>query len=251
MPPGGTRGGVRVSTRRAVRGRWASDSGAIHCADSQFESAMSQLEYLVALISIIVGLGLTDLAQSVRELIRPGYAVKWDGLPLAWSVFVFLMTILLWWQGFAALKEPDIGGGAGPFFLSFLLYFLILYLCCAFALPDPDWERASVGSGPAGATNPAGPAERGVDLEAFYFSTGHRRWFFGLLIGFWVALMVADQLTFESGGPAQRLRSVLPVLGLCAITAIPILTDRRWAHWVVVTVLGGLIGAQAVRDILL
>jgi hypothetical protein len=212
---------------------------------------MSQLEYLVALISIIVGLGLTDLAQSVRELIRPGYTVKWDGLPLAWSVFVFLMTILLWWQGFAALKEPDIGGGAGPFFLSFLLYFLILYLCCAFALPDPDWERASVGSGPAGATNPAGPAERGVDLEAFYFSTGHRRWFFGLLIGFWVALMVADQLTFESGGPAQRLRSVLPVLGLCAITAIPILTDRRWAHWVVVAVLGGLVGAQAVRDILL
>jgi hypothetical protein len=63
--------------------------------------------------------------------------------------------------------------------------------------------------------------------------------------------MVADQLTFETGGPAQRLRSVLPVVGLCAITAIPILTDRRWAHWVVVAVLGGLIGAQAVRDILL
>jgi hypothetical protein len=44
---------------------------------------MSQLEYLVALISIIVGLGLTDLAQSFRELIRPGHSVRWDGLPLA------------------------------------------------------------------------------------------------------------------------------------------------------------------------
>jgi hypothetical protein len=32
---------------------------------------MSQLEYLIALISIIVGLGVTDLAQSVRELVRP------------------------------------------------------------------------------------------------------------------------------------------------------------------------------------
>jgi hypothetical protein len=66
---------------------------------------VSQLEYLVALISIIVGLGLTDLAQSFRELIRPGHAVKWDGLPLAWAVFTFLLTILLWWQGFAALEN--------------------------------------------------------------------------------------------------------------------------------------------------
>jgi hypothetical protein len=212
---------------------------------------VSQLEYLVALISIIVGLGLTDLAQSFRELIRPGHSVKWDGLPLAWSALVFVMTILLWWQGFMVLEEPVAAGGAGPFFLTFLLFFLILYLCCAFALPDPDWARSSSGSEPAGSSTPTGSSKHEVDLEAFYFSQGHRRWFFGLLIGFWVALLVADQLTFESGGPAQRLRSVLPVVGLCAITAIPILTDRRWAHWIVVTLLGGLIGAQAVRDILL
>ncbi len=212
---------------------------------------MSQLEYLVALISIIVGLGLTDLAQSIRELIRPGYAVKWDGLPLAWSGFVFVMTILLWWQGFRVLKDPGVGGGAGPSFLSFLLFFLILYLCCAFALPDPDWKGASVDVGPRGSANPAGSAKRGVDLEAFYFSTGHRRWFFGLLIGFWGALAVANQFTFESGGPAERLQSALPAVGLAAFTAVPILTDRRWAHWVVVAVLGGLVCAQAVRDILL
>jgi hypothetical protein len=212
---------------------------------------MSQLEYLVALISIIVGLGLTDLAQSFRELIRPGHAVKWDGLPLAWSALVFVMTILLWWQGFTILEEPVAAGGPGPFFLTFLLFFLLLYLCCAFALPDPDWERSSVEPGPTGSLEARDSSEHQVDLEAFYFSKGHRRWFFGLLIGFWVALTVANQLTFESGGPAERLRSVLPVVGLCAITAIPILTDRRWAHWIVVALLGVLISAEAVRDILL
>jgi hypothetical protein len=223
---------------------------------------VSQLEYLVALISIIVGLGLTDLAQSFRELIRPGHSVKWDGLPLAWSALVFVMTILLWWQGFAVLEEPVAAGGPGPFFLTFLLFFLLLYLCCAFALPDPDWERSSAEPGPTGSLEAGDSSEEvkdsaehqvdlQVDLEAFYFSRGHRRWFFGLLIGFWVALTVADQLTFESGGPAQRLRSVLPVIGLCAVTAVPILTDRRWAHWIVVALLGGLIGAEAVRDILL
>ena len=212
---------------------------------------MSQLEYLVALISIIVGLGLTDLAQSFRELIRPDHAVNWDGLPLAWSALVFVMTILLWWQGFTVLEEPVAAGGPGPFFLTFLLFFLLLYLCCAFALPDPDWEGSSGGSEPTGSSKPTGSPKYEVDLEAFYFSTGHRRWFFGLLIGFWVALLVSDQLTFESGDPAERLRSVLPVVGLCAITAIPILTDRRWAHWIVVALLGCLIGSEAVVDILL
>jgi apolipoprotein N-acyltransferase len=101
---------------------------------------MTQLEYLVALISIIVGLGLTELAQSVRELIRPGHPVRWDGLPLAWSAFVFLFTILLWWNGFFVLKERE---EAGPIFLSYLLVFFLLYLCCAFVLPDPDWEEGA------------------------------------------------------------------------------------------------------------
>jgi|APHM01.1.fsa_nt_gi hypothetical protein len=165
---------------------------------------MSQLEYLVALISIIVGLGLTDLAQSVRELIRPGYAVKWDGLPLAWSAFVFLFTILLWWNGFSVLESASSAGEAGPRFLSYLLLFFLLYLCCAFALPDPDWETSVAGSGDG--------SEPAVDLEAFYFSAGHRRWFFGLLTGLFVALWVDNQDLLRVGkhagpsgvGPGDR-----------------------------------------------
>jgi len=204
---------------------------------------MSQFEYLVALISIIVGLGLTDLAQSFRELIRPGHAVKWDGLPLAWSALVFLLTILIWWQGFSILKNPGVGGGTGPVFLSYLLFFFLLYLCCAFALPDPDWERSSGG--------PEGSSEPGVDLEAFYFSTGHRRWFFGLLTGFWITLGIANQLSFDPGGAVQRLKLALLVGGMAALTAVPLGTDRRWVHWMVVAVTAGLIVSRAVTDILL
>ncbi|MCS3650350.1 hypothetical protein [Salinibacter ruber] len=42
---------------------------------------MSQIEYLIPLVSIIVGLGLADLIQSVRELVRPNRAVRWHWLP--------------------------------------------------------------------------------------------------------------------------------------------------------------------------
>ena len=203
---------------------------------------MSQLEYLVALISIIVGLGLTDLAQSVRELIRPGYAVKWDGLPLAWSAFVFLFTILLWWNGFSVLESASSAGEAGPRFLSYLLFFFLLYLCCAFALPDPDWETSVSGSGDG--------SEPAVPLAAFYFSAGHRRWVFGLLTGPFVALGVDNQISFAWGSMQDRLVSALAIGGLASASAVPMVTDQRWAHWTAVAMTLGLIGWRAARQIL-
>jgi hypothetical protein len=196
---------------------------------------MTQLEYLVALISIIVGLGLTELAQSVRELIRPGHPVRWDGLPLAWSAFVFLFTILLWWNGFSVLSQRE---EAGPIFLTYLLIFFLLYLCCAFVLPDPDWEGT-------------GSSQHRVDLEAFYFSAEHRRWFFGLLIGLLVVLVVVNQVAFQWENLAERLESTLALVGLGALLAVPIWTERRWAHWTVVAVVTGFFVWRATRVIVL
>jgi hypothetical protein len=43
---------------------------------------MSRLEYLIALLSIIVGLALTNMAQSRRELVRPDRNVRWHWLLL-------------------------------------------------------------------------------------------------------------------------------------------------------------------------
>jgi hypothetical protein len=192
---------------------------------------MSQVEYLVALISIIVGLGLADLAQSFRELIRPGLDVKWDGLPLAWSAFVFFLTIILWWEGFGVLKGASDAGTAGPVFLVYLLFFLILYLCCAFALPDPDWRSSE----PPSSSGPAGSSGLAVDLEAFYFSPEHRRWFFGLLTALFTAGGAFGQVIM-SGGIWERLDRVLGIGILATAFAVPIFTGRRWAHWTAVAV---------------
>lgn len=43
---------------------------------------MSQIEYLMPLVPIIVGLGLANLIQSVRELMRPSRAVRRHWLPV-------------------------------------------------------------------------------------------------------------------------------------------------------------------------
>lgn len=119
------------------------------------------------------------------------------------------------------------------------------------ALQDPGWERS------AGGSEPTGSSKRGVDLEAFYFSVGHGRGFFGLLIGCWVAAGIVSQLALESGGAAQRSKSALPTAGTTALTAGPI--GISCVHWYrpALGALGsgggggGLIGLAAVTQIFL
>jgi hypothetical protein len=237
---------------------------------------MSQLEYLIALISIIVGLGVTDLAQSVRELVRPSRPTRWHYLPLLWAGNVMLVLLQFWWASFSVLQEPVFGRPL--VFLPYLLMFVALYLACAFALPDREWsaepgdphsgDRASgdpapgdpapgdsasddstsgnpaVGAAaPDSQARPDGPASRPswglssrrppLDLEVFYFSAGHRRWFFGILIGLVViAQAVTASLYLLKGG-----KDLLPLLsvagyngGFIAALGLLIYSDREAVH---------------------
>jgi hypothetical protein len=189
---------------------------------------MSQLEYLIALVSIIVGLGLTDLARSLRELVRPGRTVRWHWLPLTWAAIAFLVIVQIWWQSFRFLQKEALAHAA--VFTPVLLGFLLLYLICAFALPDP--ERTRVGADESsGAT--AGRVD--LDLEAFYFSTSHRRWFFGAFIG----LVVTTQLFNLAAWAAQSnqlveaaslVQSAGVNLVLASLLGGLVATDRRWVH---------------------
>jgi hypothetical protein len=186
---------------------------------------MSQLEYLIALISIIVGLGFTDLAQSLRELVRPGRPVKWHWLPLLWTANIFLIALQFWWVSFNVLQSEIFGRAL--VFLPYLLLFVGLYLACAFALPDLRWGPSTSASSPGSTGND------GLDLEAFYFSEGHRRWFFGTLIGVTFLSQIISIPLFLVQGKLTLLQAGI-VFGqnalLAALLAGLILTSRWWAH---------------------
>lgn len=186
---------------------------------------MSQLEYLIALISIIVGLGFTDLAQSLRELVRPSRPVKWHWLPLLWTANIFLIALQFWWVSFNVLQSEIFGRAL--VFLPYLLLFVGLYLACAFALPDLRWGPSTSASSPGSTEND------GLDLEAFYFSEGHRRWFFGTLIGVtFLSQIISLPLFFVQGKLTLFQASTLFGQNalLAALLAGLILTSRWWAH---------------------
>jgi len=190
---------------------------------------MSQLEYLIALVSIIVGLGVTDLAQSVRELVRPSRAVDWHYLPVLWAGNVVLILLQFWWASFNVLQEPVFGRPL--VFLPYLLTFVGLYLACAFTLPDLDWKQVQPG-GQSGAGRERDP----LDLEAFYFSTDHRQWFFGTLI----ALVALGQVFTVALYVRRGVDDILQLfetlgfnIGLMILLALLIRSDREWVHVVI------------------
>lgn len=184
---------------------------------------MSQLEFLITLLSIIVGLGLADLARSVRNLVRPRQPVRWHWLPLAWVVITFLMVANFWWGYYDGL-QLDVWRNYFAFLL-LLGEVMSLYLVCAFALPD--LQRGDPMRPEAPPSNASGAA---LDLETFHFSTSHRRWFFGvviILLGFVEATESVEQAAIAASvwDVGETLR-----LLLAGAAAALIATDREWVH---------------------
>jgi len=194
--------------------------------------AMTQPEYIAALLSIIVGLGLTDLAKSPRGLVRPHRKVDWHWLPLLWAATAFLLAVQIWWNSFSFLT-----GATSVFFVAYLPTFLLLYLTCAFALPDPEWEKPQ-SSKSAGrfsvetrGTREGAGTQAPLDLRAFYFSETHRQWFFGVFIAFIVmgqiGIQTARALSEDFGvNELELLSNGMSVVFIGAL----ILTDRWWVH---------------------
>ncbi|HEX8693187.1 MAG TPA: hypothetical protein VF746_12245 [Longimicrobium sp.] len=118
---------------------------------------MERYEHLLALVSIIVGLGLTDLLGSLHRLIRARRRVRWHWLPLLWAAGVLLLTLQYWWVFFRTGRAPVWGN-----FFAFVIHLcgpILLFLVGAAALPDE--------------------VDDGTDLLEQYFAQRH--YFFALL----------------------------------------------------------------------
>jgi hypothetical protein len=186
---------------------------------------MTQLEYITALLSIIVGLGLTDLARSFRELVRPRRSVDWHWLPLLWAATTFLVAVQLWWNSFSFLDEAT-----SEFFFVNLIDFVLLYLTCAFALPDPGWDRPDVRENTGGLSLEMPGTRAPLDLEAFHFSEAHRRWYFGVFIVFVVTAQVSAQVASLFAEESVNPQEIPPNVAFVGLLAALIWTDRWWVH---------------------
>ena len=99
--------------------------------------------HAVTLISIVVGLGLTEMFGKLYRLIRNRKRVRWDFLPLAWVVTLFLLVLNFWWSLFLRMDGSSRASTVAEFGL-ILLPPILLFVATASVLPDfsgeDDWD---------------------------------------------------------------------------------------------------------------
>lgn len=88
----------------------------------------------LTLVSIVAGLGLTELLLTFYRLVRERRRVAWDALPLAWALLILIGVVNFWW-GIRAIMAGASGWTTGDFMLSMVAP-IFLFLACAAALPN-------------------------------------------------------------------------------------------------------------------
>lgn len=169
---------------------------------------MSPFEFAMGLISIIVGLAVTDIAVSAHRLIRAGKAVHWDARVVLSAALSFLVVLQLWFMTWTIRDLPT--GFSFPLYLVLLTQLFVVFLVAAACLPD----------------------EPVTDLGGFYIANARYLWsslalvhLFNLGLGaYFVAL-----------GGEGALRKALPLLALYAVppvvsVVLALRPASRWLH---------------------
>lgn len=94
---------------------------------------MDAFSYLSVLLSIIIGLAITQVLLGYRGLLLSRARVTLYPPPLIWSALILLFATQLWWASFGLADHEEWN------FVTFgmvLLQTVLLYMAAALALPD-------------------------------------------------------------------------------------------------------------------
>jgi hypothetical protein len=143
-------------------------------------------DYLVGLFSIVIGLGLAEVAVSLNRLLRSA-GLKHDPLIFGPPILVTLMLVSIWFDTWAIRGVPNLF--SFPFFVAIFGQLLLLYLLAAACVPKA--------------------ANEGLPLKADSYE-GNRRYFWlvfsayqAMYAGFWIFFAARKGLT--AGDLAARI----------------------------------------------
>ena len=96
---------------------------------------MSRFEYLSVLISIVIALGMSEIASTWGRLLRARERVDFYWLHSFWSAFMVLMMVQFWW-GFWEFRVVE--SWSFPGLVAVVAESLVLVLAAMALLPGPD-----------------------------------------------------------------------------------------------------------------
>ena len=118
---------------------------------------MSVFEYLIALVSVVIGLAIARTLGGILQLVHHRDSVRVDWLPLVWTGTLLLWTVFFWWFTFGMAEEATTWRMRNLLFV--LGYASTIYFVLGMLYP------ADIG--------------QGFDMRAHF--AGAHRWFFGWL----------------------------------------------------------------------
>lgn len=172
---------------------------------------MDAFSYLSVLLSIIIGLGMTQVLTAAGRLVRHRERVTMDWLPLLWAALMLVIFVQVWWSSFGLRQYRDwtfVG------FLLILAQTCTLYLMSAVILPEQVEEPRT-------------------DLAAHY--QRQHQWFFSLLLVTLIVSVLKD-LVINGQWPSALNLGFHVFLAAISISAI-FIRQRRYQEFV------GIVGA--------
>ena len=164
---------------------------------------MESFDYLSVLLSIIIGLAITQVLLGFRALILTRAKVKLYLPTVTWASLALLIAIQTWWASFGLHTRINWTFLA---FIIIVLQAISVYMATAVVLPDITGDSI-------------------VDLRDHYFA--HKSWFFGFMVGS-VVFSAAKEFALNGHMPGRLNGEFHVIFGLLAMVAA--FTRREWFH---------------------
>lgn len=177
---------------------------------------MDAFNYLSVLLSLILGLAITQILMGFRGLMQSRSRLVTYWPTVLWSILVLVIAVQSWWAMFGLRHTTD---WTFLVFAVVLLQTIVVYLLAALVLPDFFGEAP-------------------VDLRVYFYA--QRTWFF-VLLTLLVAVSLCKQLVLEGRVPASSNLAFHLIFATLAITGA--LTDRARVHEFLAVFTTGALGA--------
>jgi len=164
---------------------------------------MDQFNYLSVLLSIVIGLAITQILKGYRGIVLARRRVDAYWPVLLWSATLLMINVQSWWAMFA-MRNVRVWTFAG--FAVVLAQTIVQYMLSAIVLPDFFGDER-------------------VDLREHYFA--HRHWFFGLAI---LVLLVSLSKEVVLYGYFDSLPDVGFQCTFIVLSLIALFTHVEWYH---------------------
>jgi hypothetical protein len=167
---------------------------------------MEAFDYAMGLVTIVVGIAISDLAVSFHKLLRHRRTVSWDARTLLAAALTFVVLFSMWFDLWAVHARQEILNF--PFLLSILVELVLLFLMATAVLPDDPLPND--------------------DLATFYDDNARSIWTFFLLFQIsYVAHWFYFKLTSSRLELDHMWARLPPVLTVPVVAGLLVLMPRK------------------------